>query len=267
MRILAMLTSPLTAGSVLAATSCLAARCGPVEINLLYPRPEVDPDFMPTEDVYTAAQRQKFEASQDRLVQQLSQVAAIWAGAGLPGLRQARGRLSTIVNEASRTADFVILGAPHQDFEANIILDTVLFQANRPVLLVPRNMPRNFGQHIAVAWQTECIAAERAAESLNGLLLGAERTTILIGDRGDSSSLPSAALLRQLSEAGKPTAIRHFSLAGRHIGEALLNETQEIGADLLVMGAYGHSRLREWIFGGATIEILRDFELPVLIHH
>lgn len=267
MRILAMLTNPLTAGSVLSVTSCLAARCAPADIVLLYPRPEIDPDFMPTEDVYTDAQRQTFEDSQNRLVQQLSQEAARWAGAGLPDLRQIRGKLGAIVLEAAATADFVVLGTPHQDSEAHIILDTLLFEANKPVLLAPRAMPRNFGQHIAVAWQAECIEAERAVQSLNGLLLGAKRATILIGDHGGTLSSPPEALLRPFTEAGIPAAICHFSLSGRHIGEALLSEARQAGADLLVMGAYGHSRLREFVFGGATIEILRGFDLPVLVHH
>ncbi|MBU6448125.1 MAG: universal stress protein [Rhodospirillales bacterium] len=265
MRILAMLTNPLTAVSVLSATTCLAARCAPAEISLLYPRPEVDPDFLPTEDIYTEAHHQKFEASQDRLVQQLVQKVAGWAGP--PDLRQVRGKLSTIVNEAAATADLVVLGTPHRDSEANTILATLLFQANKPVLLVPRTMPRDFGQHIAIAWQKECVAAERAVEALNGLLLGAKRTTILIGEHGPGSSSPPAALLHRLSEGGRPAAIRHFPLARRHIGEALLSEARQIGADMLVMGAYGHSRLREFIFGGATTEILRNFNLPVLIHH
>ncbi len=54
-RILALLTNPLTAGSVLSATACFTAQTGPAEIELIYPRPEIDPDFMPTEDVYTEA--------------------------------------------------------------------------------------------------------------------------------------------------------------------------------------------------------------------
>lgn len=267
MRILAVLTNPLTANSVLSGTSCLAERCGPADINLLYPRPEVDPDVLPTEDVYTEAQRQKFEASQDRLFQQLSQQVANWAGAGLPGLTSVTGKLSTIVHEAAITADFVVLGSPHHDSAANTILDSLLFQANKPILLVPGTMPRNFGQHIAVAWQAECIAAERAVAALNGLLLGAKHTTILTGDRGVISSSPPESLLHRLSEAGKPATMRHFPLDGQHVGKALLTEARQIGADLLVMGAYEHIWLREFIFGGATIEILRAFDLPVLIHH
>lgn len=267
MRILAMLTHPLTASSVLAATSCLAARSDPVEIDLIYPRPDTDPDLMPTEDVYTDVQRQGFEASQDLLVQHLSQEAANWAGAGLPGLRQIRGKPAAIAQTAAAEANFVVLGAPHGDFEANTILDALLFRANTPVLLVPRTMPRSFGQHIAIAWQGECAATERAVDSLDGLLLGAKRTIILVGDHKASSSPPPEVLLRRLDEADKRATVHHFPLDGRHIGEALLSEARQVKADLLVMGAFSHGRLREFIFGGATIEILRDFDLPVLMHH
>ena len=267
MRILALLTNPLTASSVLAATSCLAARSGAVEIDILYPRPNTDPDFMPTEDAFTEVQSQSFEASHDLLMKQLGQETDNWAGAGLPGLRQMRGKPGAVAKDAATNADLVVLGAPHEDVEANTILDTLLFQANKPVLLVPPTMPRSFGQHIAIAWEVECTALQRAIDSLNGLFLGAKRITILLGDQGSVSALPPEALLRWLREPGRPAEIHHFPLDGRHIGEALLSGARQAKADLLVMGAFSHGWLREFIFGGATIEILRDFDLPVLMHH
>ena len=267
MRILAILTNPLTAASVLAATCCFASRVGTAEIDLLFPRPDVDPDFMPTEDVYTEVQHRSFEALQDQLARQLGQEAANWAGAGLPSLRQIRGKPDAVAGEAAAGANLVILGAPHGELEANAILGTLLLEANKPVLLVPRTLPHSFGQHIAIAWHSECDGAERAVDSMDGLLIGAKHITVLIADHGASSSPPPEALLRQLHEAGKRAAVRHFPLAKRHIGEALLSEARQVKADLLVMGAFGHSRLREFIFGGATIEILRDFDLPVLMRH
>jgi nucleotide-binding universal stress UspA family protein len=266
-RILALLTHPLTAGPVLSATACFAAQTGPAEIELIYPRPETDPDFMPTEDVYTEAQSASYEASQDQLVKQLTQEAEHWAQAGLPPLRQVKGKVCDIAAAAAAPADIVIIGAPRGDLEAKAVLETLLFTADKPVLLVPRTMPRSFGQNIAIAWEAGCAAASRAVDSVGHLLLAAKYTTILIGDKGATSSPPPEALLRRLEAAGKPARVRHFPVGGRHIGEALLSEAREAGADLLVMGAFNHSWLREFCFGGATIEILRDLDLPVLMHH
>ncbi len=266
-RILALLTNPLTAGSVLSAVACYAAQTGPAKTELIYPRPEMDPDFMPTEDVYTDAQRTAFEAAQDQLVEQLTQMAAGWAQAGLPPLQQVRGRVSTIAAEAAADAHIAIIGAPHGDMEARTILETLLFTANKPVLLVPRTMPRSFGQNIAIAWEAGCAAANRAIDSVGNLLLAAKRTTLLIGDKANSSSQPPEALLHKLDEVGKPALVRHFPVDSRHIGEALLSEARGAGADLLVMGAFSHGWLREFCFGGATIEILKDLDIPVLMHH
>lgn len=265
-RILALLTSPLTAGAVLSVTACFAAQTGPAEIELIYPRPEIDPDFMPTEEVYTDAQRADFEASQEQLVSQLTHEATAWTQAGLPPLRQVRGEAGAIAIEAAARADIAIIGAPHGDLEARELLEVLLFKAEKPVLLVPRTAPRSFGQHIAIAWEAGC-AAGRAVASVGNLLLAAKRTIILIGDDGTSSSPPPGDLLRRLETAGRPAVIRHFPAAGRHIGEVLLSEARAAGADLLVMGAFSHNRLREFFFGGATIEILKHLDLPVLMHH
>ncbi len=266
-RILALLTSPLTAGAVLSATAGFAAQTGPAEIALIYPRPEIDPDFMPTEDVYTEAQRTAFEASQDHLVNLLTHEAAPWAKAGLPPLRQVRGKVNAITAVAAASADIVIIGAPHGDLEARAILETVLFEAKKPVLLVPRTMPRSFGQSIAIAWEAGCGAASRAIDAVGMLVLAATRIVILIGDEGAPSSPPPEGLLHMLEAAGKPAQIRHFPAAGRHIGAALLSQARAAGADLLVMGAFSHGWLREFCFGGATLEILKDFDLPVLMQH
>ncbi|MGE4481685.1 universal stress protein [Acidocella sp.] len=266
-RILVLLTSPLTAGPALSATACFTAQTGPAEIELLYPRPETDPDFMPTEEVYTEAQRKVFEAEQDNLVSALAHEAASWHKAGLPPLKQVRGKVQDVAAQAAEKADIVILGAPHGDVEARALLETLLFQCMKPVLLVPRTMPRSFGQCIAIAWEAGNGPAKRAVDAVSALLLAAPRTIILIGDEGAHSSAPPDNLMQMLSNAGRPAGLHHFSLASRHIGEALLSEAREVGADLLVMGAFSHGRLREFCFGGATIEILKDLDMPVLMHH
>lgn len=266
-RILALLTSPLTAASVLSATACFTAQTGPAEIALLHPRPDMDPDYMPTEDVYTEAQRHAFEAAEDEISTQLAQQAAGWAQTGLPSLREERGKVSAIALKAAASADIVILGTPQGDMEAKTILGKLLCEAGKPVLLVPRTMPRSFGQTVAIGWHTGCAAAGRAIESVGNLLLAARQTVILIGDEGQSSSAPPEDLVTRLDHAGKPARVQHFPARDRHIGEALLHEARANGADLLVMGAFSHGQLREFFFGGATSEVLKELDLPVLMHH
>lgn len=266
-RILALLTSPHTAGAVLSATACFTAQTGPATIELLHPRSDIDPDFLPTEEVYTASHRQRFEAEQNQLSATLQAEAAAWAKAGLPPLRETRGSPTSLAAKASEAADIVILGAPHNDPEARNMLEHMLFDAHKPVLLVPPVMPHGFGQNIAIAWSGSGERVGKIIAALPTLLLAARRSTILIGTDAAHAGTPPDDVLQTLQDAGKPPQIHRFSIAGRHIGTALLTEAHAVGADLLVMGAFSHSRLREFFFGGATVEILQLLDLPVLMQH
>lgn len=261
--IIALITNALTAEAVLTASANFAARCTVADIDLIYPRPDTDPDFMPTEEIYTDDCRASFEAKQDKLFKLLAGLAEAKGQA----IRELRGSASRIAAAATATADIVILGAPHGDFEAKSLLETILFKIKKPVLLVPRRMNREFGQSIAIAWEEGNDPASRALDSVNQFLLTAATTIVLLmGDDKHTSAIPEA-LSERLKSTGKPIQVRHFSTAGHHIGEALLAEAHAEGADLLVMGAFSHSRLQEFLFGGATIDILKDLDLPVLMHH
>ena len=73
-------------------------------------------------------------------------------------------------------------------------------------------------------------------------------------------------LIQTLAQNGRPAQMHQFDLAGRAIGLALLQEAHAVDADLLVMGAFSHNRILEAVFGGATQEVLRSLDIPVLMH-
>lgn len=143
-------------------------------------------------------------------------------------------------------------------------IDAALFDTGRPVLVAPPAAPLQIGRKIAIAWNGSSQAARAVAFSLP-FLERAEQVTILVGS-GQDSHTPGTALAAYLERHGIRAAVEGFDVAGS-VGKSVLERAGELGADLIVMGAYGHSRLREMILGGATREILASATLPVLMAH
>jgi len=133
-------------------------------------------------------------------------------------------------------------------------------------VLVPPTVPLTMGLHPAVAWKPSK-AADRAVQAALPLLLAAERVTVLVADEDGSGEAMSPALQDVQRRLDSRFELRRVNLAGRQTSMALLEEAQAFGADLLVMGAYTHSRFFEWVLGGVTRDLLADVSLPVLMHY
>ncbi|MGE0430132.1 universal stress protein [Hydrogenophaga sp.] len=167
-------------------------------------------------------------------------------------------------------ADLVILGQRNADDPASgelpaDFLPTVLVESGRPALILPYvGTLAAVGRTVLVAWK-ETPESARAVSCAMPWLLRATRVH-LIGF-GESASDSLHALQRYLSAQGV-TATPHVGGAEESdVGNQLLSRAADLGADLLVMGCYGHSRAREWVMGGATRTILRTMTLPVLMTH
>jgi nucleotide-binding universal stress UspA family protein len=146
----------------------------------------------------------------------------------------------------------------------------VVVTCGRPVLLAPEKASGRSFKTIAVAWKNAAEAA-RAVTAAMPFLSKAKRIEVLGANEGADGSLEcvncSDSLVRQLQWHGL-NARGHFVVpAGRSIPDAILETAREREADLLVMGAYGHSRLREFVFGGFTRHVLDGVSLPVLLFH
>nr|WP_283949555.1 universal stress protein [Limobrevibacterium gyesilva] len=131
--------------------------------------------------------------------------------------------------------------------------------------MVPDHAPATLGEHVALAWRPGP-PAEHAAEAALPLLERAARVFVLIATIHGEASHPPGILLRDLDHAGIPHVVHRFEPEGS-LGVALAREAAALGADLLVMGAFGHSRMRELLLGGATHDILAGVALPVLLRH
>jgi len=165
-----------------------------------------------------------------------------------------------------RLADLIVLARTGWEGDGGLsaTFDGALFDSGRPVLLLPQAPVAGFGRSVAVAWDGSRESA-RAATAALPFLENAEKVIILTARETDHDAEPSqlAGFLAAHGVAGKTWA---FSPDGG-IGDALLEEAGKAKADLLVMGAYGHSRLRELVLGGATRDVLVNAAIPVLMAH
>ena len=183
--------------------------------------------------------------------------------------REQTGREPELVAAASRTADLTVVGRPTDSGDGPMAatVDAVLFETGRPALLAPVGIAAPAFVHVAVAWDGSAQAA-RAVDAGMPFLRRARQVTLLTAAGGDPLA-PVERLVPYLSRHDVRAAIETFT-PGSHshaLGRALLGEVKRVGADLLVMGAYGHSRLREMIFGGATRDVLAESTTPVLMAH
>ena len=268
-RMVAVLNRPDTARSVLAATRLLAEQLPGAAVQVVHPRPGIDPDFLPTEEVMTPDRSRAFAAERDGIYRALYAAAA---QAGFDRPRQLIGPVREVVAHAARGAAAVIAGAAgttagepgHAD--ARDAIEAVLFDAEAPLLLVPRAVPATLGRRVALAWERS-EAADEALQAALPLLMGADAVTILAArERHARTDLPDG-LLAALRQHGTAVSVHGFGLDGRDIGDAILAEADAAGADLLVMGAFTHPRTLEALFGGATREVMGGARIPVLLHH
>jgi nucleotide-binding universal stress UspA family protein len=180
--------------------------------------------------------------------------------------REATGREPETVAAAARLSDLVVLGRPDSNEEAPMAatIDAALFDTGRPVLIAPPQAPASVGSRVVIAWNGNSQSARAVACSLP-FLKSAQQVVIIVGG-GHDSHVPAAGLVEYLSRHDVRAVVENFTFSGA-IGKALLEQAVRLGADLIVMGAYGHSRLREMMLGGATREALAGATAPVLMAH
>ena len=144
-------------------------------------------------------------------------------------------------------------------------IESGLFESGRPILLSPPLPPRQIATNVLIAWNCSTEQARAIALAMP-LLQKADRITVLTVIGGTGVPGPSAEqLIRYLHRNGIIAKPMRVELDGRNTGEAILATAQSLGCDLLIKGAYTQSRLRQWIFGGATQHVLGNAALPVLL--
>lgn len=141
--------------------------------------------------------------------------------------------------------------------------DAALFHSGRPMIVVPNEAGMPIGDTVVIAWK-DAAEAVRAVSAAGPFLETAKRVRLLSIDE-DGEDETAAAMAGYLALAGLPVELEIMPLKDREVGDALLTATGS--GVLLVMGGYGHWRWREWVFGGATLHVLRNTDVAVLMSH
>jgi len=189
--------------------------------------------------------------------------------------RLASGRPAEIAALHGRYADLIILGQLDPDDASTPSVhprpEEVALLAGRPILVVPyAGAYPDIGRRVLVGWDASR-EATRAVNDAMPLLVGASSVTVITIDAEESPSghgdIPGADIALHLARHGVEAKVERTVSTGIGVGNTLLSYASDLEADLLVMGAYGHSRVRELLLGGTTRTVLASMTLPVLMAH
>lgn len=170
------------------------------------------------------------------------------------------------LGDLSRVYNVVIISRPYQELQSASLssIQTILFDGGRPVMLIPMNKQIDIGREVVISWNCTT-ESSRAVFAALPILKKASNVTILTVEKvitdGPSGEQVSELLASHGIDA-KPVTI---SGDEKKIGDAILDFSESVDADLIVKGAYTQSRLREIIFGGATRHLMLHSEIPIYL--
>jgi nucleotide-binding universal stress UspA family protein len=177
------------------------------------------------------------------------------------------GREEDLVAQQARLADVTVVPHPDagEDVSSSDALHAVLFDSGRPVLISPRTAPKAIGTRVCLGWNG---TAESASAVLAALpwLQRAEAVRILSAGGYQRRGPAAPELAAYLALHGVSADIVMFQPINGVVGAGMLAAARDFGCDLLAMGAYSHSRLRQLILGGVTRHVLENSTLPVMMN-
>ena len=187
--------------------------------------------------------------------------------------RESAAEPAAAVCLSARYADLVVAAQPEPQDEAEVraVAHELALAAGRPVLFVPyAGRFATAGQRVLIAWDAGREAARAVSDALP-LLRRAETVEVAVFDpergRREHGEQPGADVALYLARHGVKVSVARQSGANFEVGAQILSRAADTGADLIVMGAYGHSRVRELVLGGVTRIMLESMTVPVLMSH
>jgi len=260
-----------TAAEMLDAAECLAHLIGGARITALAVREPVHVSALGAESLtYEADALLAAKDREHRRMAVLKQAFERWVAdrpSSTIAVRwvEVEGNAATIMEERGNRADIVVISRPQEEDGASMrqAVRAALFATERPVLMLPPDPPVRFGRCVAIAWKDDPRMLKALIPALR-LLARAEQVHVVIGVR-EGAARPVVPLV--FREHDIRADLHVLPIGSGSFGEMLLEKVHQLGADLLVMGAYAHSPVREAILGGVTRYMLDHADLPVLMRH
>lgn len=237
------------------------------------PPPPSSPYGVVSNDIWAAELREGQGAAQER-----AETATEVLGArGLSCFVQAqyvdRATVATLVARYARYADVTLITPQEDDVELmqTWVTNGALFESGRPVVLLPR-IASDFPacKRVMIAWDAS-VEASKAVRDAIELMQAAEEVHAVLVDPVPSfdghGPEPGADLATYLGRHGVSVAIHRLPREGKDVAELLQRVAKDMAIDLIVMGGFGHSRLRQRIFGGTTTSTIKETEVAVLMAH
>ncbi len=181
-----------------------------------------------------------------------------------------RGTVPMIAARHARYADLTLIGSD-ASYLQELVLSGALFDSGRPVLLLPSeasSVPKF--DHVLIAWDASVEASKAVRDSISLMKAATSVEAVLIDpvpSFDGHGAEPGADLAAYLARHGISTTVHQRPGEGQDAGHAIIRAATDLGADLIVMGGFGHSRLRERIFGGCTTTMTKQKRFPVLMAH
>lgn len=171
----------------------------------------------------------------------------------------------------ARRFDLAIVGQAQPDISSveQIIGENTLFESGRPMIMVPYIQKTAFKtDNVMICWDGGRTAARAVADAIPIIRKGGRVEIVIVAsERGKQDEIEGADIGQHLARHGLKVDVHRISGGNIDVGDALLSHAADSGADLMVMGGYGHSRLREFILGGVTRSIFESMTVPVLLSH
>ena len=184
------------------------------------------------------------------------------------GWRETEGLEGQVVGDYGRLFDLIVIGRnfgqPWIDW--SVMCEAALFETGRPVLVAAAQTPSSIGERVVVAWNGSTETARCIALSMP-FLERADAALVLTVEGWQVPGPSGDQVTAHLRRNGISATAKHVDSGSRSVGEAILDETKEFNADLIVKGAYTHSRLRQLVFGGATRHLLHNTPIPLFMAH
>lgn len=184
-----------------------------------------------------------------------------------------RGTVATLAARFARYADLTLISPQRSGYEAlqSWVMNGALFESGRPVLLLPKG-PTTFpaAKTVMIAWDASVEASKSVRDAI-GLMKAAEAVHAVLIDPVPSfdghGQEPGADLATYLGRHGIAATVHRLPREGKETGAVLRRTATDLGVDLIVMGGFGHSRLRQRIFGGTTTTMMKETPVAVLMAH